>query len=206
MIKTLFHKILVLTLILVSMPLTLFIAIGIILISGFPVLFLHKRIGEGGRGFTIYKFRTMNRGSEDRQKEFRGINEAHGPVFKIHKDPRFTPIGKFLAHTGLDELPQLINVIRGDMALVGPRPLPVTEEKKLLPWQRKREGIKPGIISPWILEGYHKQTFDAWMKSDIAYVQQKNPWFDAVIIVRACMLFAMLFFQELASFVQEKIL
>jgi len=134
----------------------------------------------------------MRRGAESEQKLLRRRNEATGPVFKIHNDPRFTVIGKFLSHTGLDELPQLWNVLKGEMAIVGPRPLPVFEVKHLTEWQKKRHDIKPGIISPWIVEGYHRNTFDTWMKSDLAYIQKKSFWYDLGLFYRAVGLFVTL--------------
>jgi lipopolysaccharide/colanic/teichoic acid biosynthesis glycosyltransferase len=122
--------------------------------------------------------------AQEMQVSLKKLNEADGPVFKIKEDPRFTRFGKFLNHTGLDELPQLFNVFSGTMALIGPRPLPVAEEKKLKPWHRAREKILPGIISPWVLEGYHRNTFDAWMKSDIEYSKRKSLPVDLNLVIR----------------------
>jgi len=116
---------------LLSLPLQLIIALLLVILSGWPILFFQKRVGKDGKIFIMYKFRTMNVGSEEQQKKLQKLNEADGPAFKIHDDPRFTKIGKFLAHTALDELPQLINVIKGEMSFVGPRPLPVEEAKKV---------------------------------------------------------------------------
>jgi len=111
-------------------------------------------------------------------------NESSGPTFKIHNDPRFTRIGKFLSHTGLDELPQVFNVLHGDMALIGPRPLPVSEAEKLKPWMQARERVLPGIISPAILTGGYHKNFIAWMKSDVAYAKEKNVYTDMVLLIR----------------------
>jgi lipopolysaccharide/colanic/teichoic acid biosynthesis glycosyltransferase len=157
-----------------SLPLQVGIAVLILVTSGYPIFFGQKRIGKNGEPFTIYKFRTMKRGSEAQQKGLRNYNEADGPVFKIHNDPRYTRVGKFLAHTGLDELPQLFNVVAGDMALFGPRPLPVSEAKKLTIFQKKRETVRPGIISPAILTGAYHKNFSAWMRSDVQYAQEKT--------------------------------
>jgi len=170
------------------------------LVNGLPVLFRQQRVGKNGKPFILYKFRTMSINAEKKQYMYNRLNEANGPVFKIHNDPRFTRVGKFLAHTGLDELPQLINVLRGEMALIGPRPLPVDEEKKLKIWQRARESVKPGIISPWILEGYHTQTFDAWMKSDLAYIKKKTFAYDLRLAVQTIVLLLQFFFKEINSF------
>ena len=186
-----------LTLIIVLSPLFIVIAITLALLSGFPIIFTQKRTGLNGKRFLIYKFRTMTTDAEIKQKTLTKYNEANGPVFKIRNDPRYTNVGKFLAHTGLDELPQLINVLKGDMALIGPRPLPVAEAAKLTAWQRKRQTIKPGIISPWILEGYHTQTFDAWMKSDIAYTKKKSFSYDLALAGRTVVFLIRLFVREL---------
>lgn len=172
-------------LILFSFPLVLFVGILIAATSGFPILFCQKRVGKKGKAFTMYKFRTMRMGAEKEQATLRLQNESDGPAFKIHDDPRFTSLGKVLAHTGLDEIPQLYNVLRGDMALFGPRPLPVSEAAKLKPWQKKRHAIKPGIISPAILGGRYHEDFDAWMKNDIAYIKEKSIAYDARLAVRA---------------------
>lgn len=170
----------------------------IVCVNGFPILFRQKRSGKNGKQFTIYKFRTMVTNAEVIKKRFVSKNEADGPVFKIRNDPRYTRIGKFLAHTGLDELPQLFNVLCGDMALIGPRPLPVSEAKKLKPWQKERQAITPGIISPWIVNGYHRQSFDAWMRSDIEYIKQKSFAYDLWLTLRTFKFLCTLFIKEIA--------
>lgn len=146
------------------------------------IIFYQPRIGKNGREFTMYKFRTMYKGADKDQKKYQKLNEADGPVFKIYNDPRYTKLGKFLAHTGLDELPQIINVLKGEMAIVGPRPLPTGEAVKLKKWQKKREKVLPGITSPWIVNGHHKIAFDDWMKSDLWYVENKSFFLDLQII------------------------
>jgi len=138
----------------------------------------------------------MIQGAEKLQCKYKQQNEADGPVFKIHDDPRFTSIGKFLCHTGLDELPQLWNILRGDMAFFGPRPLPTYEAKHLLSWQKKRQCIKPGIISPWVLDGYHTHTFIDWMRSDCVYAQKKNFGYDVRLFFRSLIFMVRLLFQE----------
>lgn len=157
-----------------SLPLIGIIALGLLLTSGFPLFFRQLRTGKDGRSFLMYKFRTMVVSAEKLQKKFIQKNESDGPTFKMQHDPRLTQIGKFLSHTGLDELPQMYNVLRGEMALIGPRPLPIEEAKKLKSWMRKRYEVLPGIISPAILSGNYHKNFNAWMKSDIAYVKKKN--------------------------------
>ncbi len=165
-------------------PVFALITIMIYLTSGYPIFYIQKRTGYKGKPFDLFKFRTMVSGADSQQIGLKNKNEAHGPVFKILNDPRFSGAGKFLSHTGLDELPQLINVLKGDMGLIGPRPLPLEEAAKLKPWQQKRHSIKPGIISPWIVSGYHSQSFDNWMKSDLLYIKNKNIWLDTTIVFK----------------------
>jgi lipopolysaccharide/colanic/teichoic acid biosynthesis glycosyltransferase len=179
------YRLFVVTILLICLPVILVIAVLITVYSGLPILFTQFRVGKSGKPFTLYKFRTMEVGAEKLKSKYQKLNIASGPAFKIYNDPRFTSIGKFLSHSGLDELPQLINVIKGEMSLIGPRPLPVDEAQKLNKWQKERETIKPGIISPWILNGYHKNTFNEWMKSDIEYVKTKSFIGDTKLFVRA---------------------
>lgn len=197
-------KLFLIFLILISLPLVIVISIIITVSSGLPILFKQKRFGKNNKPFIMFKFRTMKIGAEKLQDKLRKFNESDGPTFKIHNDPRFTPIGKFLSHTGLDELPQLWNVLRGDMALIGPRPLPVNESRKLTKWQRKRHDIKPGIISPWILTGYHNKPFNEWMKSDIEYAEKKSLIYDCKIVFRMIPYFGKLFIREILSFYLNK--
>lgn len=166
------------------LPIIVFLALCILFITGFPVFIAQKRIGKDGKSFALYKFRTMVRDAEALKRMLRSKNEATGPVFKMRDDPRFTPIGKFLSHTGLDELPQLFNILKGDMVFFGPRPLPVAEAAKLKPWMRTREKILPGIISPAVLTGTYHKDFDGWMRSDVEYVTKKSVLYDAGLLIR----------------------
>ncbi|MBI4066567.1 sugar transferase, partial [Candidatus Gottesmanbacteria bacterium] len=184
-------------LLIIALPVMGGITLVIALLDGFPILYRQRRVGLGGKPFTMYKFRTMVVGADRQQKKHARVNEADGPVFKIREDPRFTRTGRFLSHTGLDELPQIINVVRGEMALLGPRPLPVAEAAKLKKWQQARQTIKPGIISPWIMEGYHSRPFDEWMKSDIAYAKEKSAWGDLVLFGKAVVFVGKLFIREI---------
>ncbi len=159
-----FYRLLIVSLLIFALPLMIIIGLCIVIGDGFPVFFLQRRVGKLGNHFTLFKFRTMVQNAEDQKGSLLKKNEAHGPVFKMRNDPRFTAFGKFLNHTGFDELPQLFNVLFGTMALIGPRPLPVTEASKLKNWHHEREKILPGIISPWILEGYHQTTLMLWTK------------------------------------------
>lgn len=168
------YKMFIGVLIFVSIPIQVIVGALIMIFSDFPIIFWQKRVGKNGKPFTIYKFRTMHIDAEQKKQALRFLNESDGAAFKIYNDPRFTRIGKALSRTGLDELPQLYNVARGDMALFGPRPLPVDEVKQLKSWMRKREDALPGIISPAILTGNYHKNFNAWMKSDCEYVTNKS--------------------------------
>lgn len=187
----------ILFLVFLSTPLFISISFFVWFTSGFPIFFCQKRTGKDGIPFVMFKFRTMSPDAEKKQKIYKNKNEADGPVFKIHNDPRFTRMGKFLSHTGFDELPQLWNVLRGDMALFGPRPLPVDEAKHLFSWQKKRQVIKPGILSPWVLDGYHRRTFDEWMRDDCQYVQKKNFCYDVGLFFRSVLFMTKLLFREI---------
>lgn len=161
------------------------IAILVMVLTGRPIFFVQKRVGYKGRVFKMFKFRTMVVGAEEMQKKLLKKNEADGLVFKIRDDPRFTKIGKILSHSGLDELPQLLNVVMGDMEMVGPRPLPVNEAIQIpIKYRKIRESIRPGIISPWIFNGYHSLGFEEWMKMDRDYVINKKWWSDGWLIVQ----------------------
>ncbi|MBI3576962.1 sugar transferase [Candidatus Gottesmanbacteria bacterium] len=187
---------------LLALPLLIVLALVLFVFSGWPIVFRQRRIGLGGKPFVLYKFRTMVLGAEKMKRRVGYLNEATGPVFKIRDDPRYTPIGKFLSHIGLDELPQLCNVLAGDMALIGPRPLPVAEAAKLASWMRKRHDILPGIISPWVLEGHNHGDFDAWMRSDIAYVKAKSPPYDGKLFIQTVVFLIKLFFTEVVHHIR----
>lgn len=139
----------------------------------------------------------MKHNANQLQSRLKKQNEADGPAFKIYNDPRYTRIGKFLSHTGLDELPQLYNVLRGDMALFGPRPLPVAEAARLTKKQRQRHVIKPGILSPWILNGYHARTFHEWMQSDLMYVNHKSIRYDTIFFGQSVIFMTRLMWKEM---------
>src|SRR3989304_7203481 len=156
---------------LLTFPLAALISLAILAFSGPPVIFGQKRWGKGKKAFAMYKFRTMVVGAEERKRGLMADNEADGPVFKIYNDPRYTKFGKVLAHTGLDELPQIVNVLKGEMSLVGPRPLPVSEAKKVPKKYQLRFSVLPGITSSWIVRGSHKMSFNNWMKLDLRYIE-----------------------------------
>lgn len=191
------HYIAIVALFILSLPFQVGIALLILFIDGSPVIFCQRRVGKDGKSFMMYKFRTMVNGAEKKQPKYIRLNESQGPAFKIHDDPRFTKLGKFLSHTGLDELPQLVNVLEGYMTLIGPRPLPVAEAKKLKKWMKAREKMRPGIISPAILTGKYHENFDAWMKSDISYVNQKDPFRDVRLFFKSFPFLAKLFLRSI---------
>lgn len=177
-----------LVLFIVTLPIFIIISFTIFVISGTPVFFIQKRTGLGGKTFSLYKFRTMSRGAAGQQWRYRDLNQADGPVFKITSDPRFVGIGRFLANTGLDELPQLINIFKGQMSLVGPRPLPVREAKKLPRNQFVRHQVKPGITSPWVISGAHNLSFNRWMQLDRQYLKNASLGLDTAILAKTSLL------------------
>lgn len=137
------------------------------------------------RRFKIYKFRTMIPNAEQVIHTLEGQNEATGPVFKIKNDPRITPIGKFLRRSSIDELPQLLNVLKGDMSLVGPRPLPVRDYEGFSEdWQRRRFSVKPGITCLWQVNGRSGISFDQWMLLDLQYLDEWSLWLDLKILAK----------------------
>ncbi len=160
--------------ILLFSPLMIIAAVAIRLSSPGPVMFKQRRAGLGGRPFTIYKFRTMIPEAESQKKSLRAISEQDGPAFKLKNDPRTTAIGRFLRKTSLDELPQLFNVLFGDMSLVGPRPLPVDESEACDQWHQRRLSVAPGITCFWQVTGRSSVTFDEWMRMDLQYARRRS--------------------------------
>lgn len=159
----------------ILMPFFMVIAAIIKLGSKGPVFFRQERLGLRGRKFKLFKFRTMVIDAEEQLKILKARNEADGPVFKIKDDPRITRVGKFLRRTGLDELPQLFNVIRGEMSLVGPRPPLEEEVKQYERWQLRRLSVKPGITCTWqIVPNRHDVSFEEWMELDLHYIDTWN--------------------------------
>ena len=168
----------------VASPLLLLIALGIKLTSKGPVFFVQERVGLNGRIFKMYKFRSMVQDAEELKKKLAHLNEMSGPVFKIKDDPRVTPIGRFLRKTSLDELPQLWNVFRQEMSLVGPRP-PLPSEVNLYdPKHRKRLSVKPGLTCIWQVSGRNDVDFDQWMEMDAEYVDNWSLALDMKILAQ----------------------
>lgn len=187
-VKRIFDFTVSLALIILLGPLLLLTALLIKLTSPGPVFFVQKRVGYNKRPFYICKFRTMVADAEHKLQEIEHLNEVSGPVFKIKNDPRLTPIGAFLRRTSIDELPQLFNVLLGDMSLVGPRPLQVRDydlfTKQGEDWQRRRFSVRPGITCLWQVNGRSSLPFEQWMELDLEYVQQWSLWLDFEILAR----------------------
>ncbi|MBE9522842.1 MAG: sugar transferase, partial [Proteobacteria bacterium] len=137
------------------------------------------------RRFRLYKFRTMVKDAQQKQAELEDLNEVMGAAFKITNDPRITPVGKFLRKVSIDEFPQLINVLKGDMSLVGPRPLPVRDFNGFhIDWQRRRFSVRPGITCLWQVNGRHNIPFDKWMELDLEYIDKWSLLLDLSILIR----------------------
>jgi exopolysaccharide biosynthesis polyprenyl glycosylphosphotransferase len=165
-------------------PVILLFAILIKLDSAGPVFYKAKRLGTGGRPFDFFKMRSMYTGADSSRSSLLHLNQVSGPVFKLFNDPRITRVGKFLRKTSIDELPQLYNVLRGDMSLVGPRP-PIPEEvEKYEPWQLRRLSLKPGITCLWQISGRSRLGFDEWMRLDMEYINNQSFWMDMKILLR----------------------
>ena len=166
-------------------PLLMLIALLIRCSSKGPILFWQERIGLNKRRFKICKFRSMVQDAEARMAVLEASNEASGPVFKMRNDPRITTIGRLLRRTSLDELPQLLNVLKGDMSLVGPRPLPVRDYEGFNEdWQRRRFSIRPGITCLWQVRGRSSISFDRWMLLDLEYIDTWSFWLDMKILAQ----------------------
>jgi len=159
---------------LLLLPVFLIIAAAIKFTSRGPVLFIQKRVGRGGREFDFYKFRSMVHDAEQRRLYLTGLNERNGPVFKMRRDPRITPVGRFLRRYSLDELPQLLNVLKGDMSLVGPRPALPQEVATYTARQRLRLAVTPGLTGLWQISGRAELSFEESIELDLSYVQDMS--------------------------------
>jgi exopolysaccharide biosynthesis polyprenyl glycosylphosphotransferase len=165
-------------------PLFLVMALLIILTSRGPVFYRQIRCGLGGRRFTLLKFRSMVSNADQLLQHLEELNEVDGPVFKMRNDPRCTVIGRWMRMLSLDELPQLWNVLRGDMSLVGPRPPLPGEVEQYEPWQRRRLRMRPGMTCLWALEGRSHLQFDRWVKLDLVYIDNWSVWLDLKILLK----------------------
>lgn len=163
-------------------PVFLIISIAIKMEDRGPVFYSQNRNGIYGKVFLMYKFRTMCTDAEEIHKKLLKYNELDGPAFKMKDDPRITKIGKFLRRTSLDELPQLVNILKGEMSFVGPRPLPVYETEQCSAYQRQRMLIKPGLTCYWQCSGRNNISFDKWIEMDLQYIREAGVWTDIKIL------------------------
>lgn len=177
-------------------PIFLIVALLIRLESKGSVIFNQKRVGKNGQVFNMYKFRSMVCNAEELKAKLIDKNEMNGPMFKMKEDPRITKVGKFIRKTSIDELPQLINVLKGEMSLVGPRPSLPKEVEKFEDWMMKRLEVKPGLTCYWQVSGRNAIGFEDWMKLDVKYVYERNTLIDLKLIFKT---FFVLFGDEHAS-------
>lgn len=182
--KYLLDKIAAIILLVLLSPLMLITTSVILLFEGRPIFFKQKRVGFNGEIFNIIKFRTMQRDAEIRKQSLKRMNMMSGPVFKIKNDPRVTRIGTFLRRWAIDELPQLVNIVRGEMSFVGPRPPLPDEVKEYQLWQRRRLSMKPGLTCTWQISGRNNVDFQTWMYMDMEYIDHWTLLYDFVIILR----------------------
>ena len=178
------------------LPVFAIVVLAIKLESKGPIFFSQKRVGENGQIFNMYKFRSMVKNAESLKEDLAYKNEMNGPMFKIKEDPRVTKVGKFIRKTSIDELPQLINVLKGEMSLVGPRPSLESEVVNFEEWMMKRLEVKPGLTCYWQVSGRNNIKFKEWMKLDVKYVKERNTFVDIKLIFKT---FFVLFGDEHAS-------
>ena len=183
-VKRAFDVVVSLLVIVLGLPLWLAVAAAIKLTSRGPVLFADTRVGLGEQPFRMLKFRTMIEGAERLTAELERANEATGALFKIRDDPRVTSVGRILRRLSLDEIPNVLNVLRGDMSLVGPRPLPVRDYERLEAWHRRRYNVLPGVTGLWQIAGRSDLTFDDLVRLDFYYLEKWSIWLDVTILVK----------------------
>ena len=180
----------------IASPILLVVGILIKLESKGPIVFSQIRVGKDSREFKMYKLRSMVVNAEELKKKLEEKNEMSGPMFKIKDDPRITKVGKFIRRTSIDELAQLVNVLKGDMSLVGPRPSLPKEVEQFEDWMLERLDVKPGLTCYWQVMGRNNIEFEEWMKLDIKYVRERSLWLDIKLIFKT---FFVLFGDENAS-------
>ena len=168
-----------------SWPLWLLIGAAIFLESGRPIFFCQRRLGFHKHSFCLYKFRTMRDGAEQKRAALLKYNKAPAPMFKMDHDPRYTRVGAVLSRTGLDELPQFFNILKGEMSLVGPRPLPINEAKKLPASWDFRYAVKPGILSEWAVNEQRYQSLKMWQKLEKETLEHGSIFYDLILFVQA---------------------
>lgn len=170
---------------LLLMPVFFIVSIGIKIENPEgKIIFVQRRIGKNGIEFNMYKFRSMVCNAEEQLKDLKHLNEADGPVFKIREDPRITKVGKFIRKTSIDELPQLINVLKGDMSLVGPRPPIPSEVEGYTDYQKNRLLVKPGLTCYWQVLARNHISFDEWIDMDMKYIMERNLFIDIILTLK----------------------
>jgi len=172
--KRVFDLCLAIALLIFLLPVTFVISLSVLITIGWPIIFIQKRIGQHKTVFSIFKFRTMYAGADQDQKKLHQYNESPFPAFKMSNDPRFVGVGKFLSKTGLDELPQLINILKGDMSFIGPRPLPIKEAAKLTGSWDFRYEVRPGVISYWALSDKRHKSLRHWQRLERETLTEAN--------------------------------
>ncbi len=182
--KRAFDIVLAATILVAASPIMLAAAIAVPLTSRGPLIFRQVRVGRGGRYFTCFKFRSMCANAEDQKRKLQHLNEMDGPVFKIKRDPRITRVGAFIRKYSIDELPQLINVLRGDMSIVGPRPPVPAEVEKYGDHERKRLAVRPGLTCLWQINGRSNIPFERWVELDIEYITHMSFMTDVRIVAK----------------------
>jgi exopolysaccharide biosynthesis polyprenyl glycosylphosphotransferase len=182
--KRAFDLIVAALLLVLGLPVWLLLAAAIKLNSRGPVLYADTRVGVGERTFRMLKYRTMVEGAASEQASLESANEATGALFKIRNDPRVTSVGRFLRRYSLDEFPNVLNVLRGDMSLVGPRPLPLRDHARLDPWHRRRSEVLPGMTGLWQIAGRSDLSFDDLVRLDVYYLENWSIWLDITILVK----------------------
>lgn len=175
---------------LLLLPVLLLTALAVKLQDGGPILYRQRRVGRGNQHFWCYKFRTMTVGADALKSALAAQNEQDGPAFKMHDDPRITPLGRFLRKFSIDELPQLLNVLTGDMSLVGPRPPTPDEVERYEWWQRRRVSVQPGITCIWQVWGRNKVTFKRWVDMDLHYIDNWSLWMDVKLLLHTVVVVA----------------
>lgn len=167
-----------------SIPIILIAALFIKIEDNGPIFFCQTRLTKNGKPFRMYKLRTMKIDADKEKNKIMDKNEQNGPAFKMENDPRITKVGKFLRKTSIDELPQFLNVLKGDMSVVGPRPPLIEEVNQYNQYQYHRLDVMGGITCIWQCDGRNKVSFDEWVRMDLTYIQNRSIWYDFVIILK----------------------
>ena len=184
LIKRFFDIVLSLIALVILFPLFLVVGLAIKFESPGPVIYAQERVGKNGKHFVLYKFRSMCQDADKKLTELKNKNEADGPVFKIAEDPRVTNVGRFIRKNSIDEFPQLINIIKGDMSIVGPRPPLPCEVKQYTSQQMHRLDVKPGLTCYWQISGRSDISFQRWVELDLKYINECSLWTDLKIIIK----------------------